>query len=186
MTARASDASWVALLRGINLARNRRIAMADLRKLLEALGYGDVRTLLQSGNAVFTADPASGAAELEQQISDRIQADLGMDVKVLVRSADELAAVADANPFVAQGVEIKELHVAFLSAPPRAELATTIDHGTYAPDEFAFGDRAIYMRRPNGIMGSVLPDWRKLLGVEVTERNWNTVTKLRAMAAATS
>jgi uncharacterized protein (DUF1697 family) len=178
--------TWVALLRGINLGRHKRIAMADLRQLLEALGYADVRTLLQSGNAVFTADPPGGAAELEQQIRDRIQADLGMDVQVLVRSAEELAAVADANPFVAQGVEPKELHLAFLSAPPRAELQTGIDGESYAPDELAFGDRAIYLRRPNGIQGTKLPDFQRLLGVEVTERNWNTVTKLRTLAAEPS
>ncbi|HEY4868864.1 MAG TPA: DUF1697 domain-containing protein, partial [Candidatus Dormibacteraeota bacterium] len=91
--------TFVALLRGINVGRNKRLAMSDLRALLEALGYGDVRTHLQSGNAIFTTGRGA-ESKLEQQISARISADLGLDVSVLVRTSAELAAVAAGNPFV--------------------------------------------------------------------------------------
>src|ERR1017187_2944025 len=104
--------TWVALLRGINVGGNKRVAMADLRGLLESLGYQEVRTVLQSGNARFVA--AGPSSTLETQIGSRIAADLGLDVKVLVRSADEFGAVVDANPWPARGVDRKELHVAFL------------------------------------------------------------------------
>lgn len=164
--------------------------MADLRALLEALGYGDVRTHLQSGNALFTTTndkPDDRADEtvaerLEQEISARIASELGLDVTVLVRSAGELATVVGANPFAARpDVGPKELHVAFLSEapPPGAVARATPD--AYRPDEFAIGDRAIYLRRPNGIQGNKLPDWSKLFGVDVTERNWNTVTRLHQL-----
>jgi uncharacterized protein (DUF1697 family) len=186
--------TWVALLRAINLGRTRRVAMADLRALLASLGYGDVRTHLQSGNALFTtADPAHPAgvageagvedqgARLEREIADRLAADLGFAVPVMVRSAEQLAAIVAANPYVARGVDTGELHAAFLSAAPPPEVVAAVDTGAYAPDDLAFGDRVAYLRRPNGIQGTTLPDLGKLLGVDVTERNWRTVTRLHAL-----
>jgi uncharacterized protein (DUF1697 family) len=171
----------VALLRGINVGRNKRVAMADLRRLLESLGYNDVRTLLQSGNAVFTGGKG-GAPALARQIASQIEADLGLDVKVLVRTAEQLAAVIEANPFVARGVSPKELHVAFLSAAPAPKKIAGLDRDKFAPDEFEVGDRVIYARLPNGQAGSRLPDWERTLGLTVTTRNWNTVNRLRDLA----
>jgi uncharacterized protein (DUF1697 family) len=193
----SSRTTWVALLRGINLGRHKRVAMADLRALLAVSGYGDVRTHLQSGNAIFTLPGGEGrsgrtggdpsdvdevAARLEREISARIAADLGLDVTVLVRSAEQLAAVFAANPFVARGIEPRELHAAFLATAPAAEVAARVDPDAYRPDELAFGDRVVYLRRPNGIQGNKLPDLAKLLGVQVTERNWNTVTRLHQLS----
>jgi uncharacterized protein (DUF1697 family) len=170
--------TWVALLRGINVGRNKRVAMSDLRGLLEALGYRDVRTHLQSGNAIFTTGRAT-ASKLEQQISERIKKDLAMDVSVLVRTAAELIEVVAANPFVAKGTPAKELHVIFLSGVPPSGKAASVDHDAFAPDQFEFGERVIYVRLPGGVMGSRLPDWERLLGLRATTRNWNTVTRLR-------
>jgi uncharacterized protein (DUF1697 family) len=171
---------WVALLRGINLGSSRRIAMADLREVLGRLGYADVKTLLQSGNVVFSSTTGTAPAHAKR-IAAGIEKDLGMDVKVLVFSAAELAAIVKANPFAAQRVDPKELHVTFLSGPtPRAKLAQ-IDRGSVAPDEFEPGKRAIYERRRGGVLASKLPDWQKVLGIDVTARNWNTVTKLAAL-----
>lgn len=177
-----SGATWVALLRGINLGRHKRVAMADLRSLLESLGYDNVRTHLQSGNAIFTAERGQ-AEELERHIASRIEADLGLDVKVMVRSADELAAIFDGNPFVAQGVDSKELHVVFLSANPPAKNVAAIDADAYAPDEVELADRTIYLRLPNGLQGSRVPDLQNVLGVSATMRNWNTVSRLRELTA---
>lgn len=176
-----AGATWVALLRGINVGRNKRVAMADLRALLSSLGYGDVRTYLQSGNAVFTVAGATEAAKLEQAISAQIAADLGLDVAVLVRTGSELVAVADGNPFVDRTSDGRQLHVAFLSAAPSAEAVAGLDPEAYLPDELVPRDRELYLFRPNGIMGSRLPNWERMLDVRVTERNWNTVTQLRAL-----
>jgi uncharacterized protein (DUF1697 family) len=202
-TSATGSSTWVALLRAINLGRTRRVAMADLRAMLASLGYGDVRTHLQSGNALFTTpDPidaeASGgggaggagdaaaveaaAARLEREIAARLAAECGFDVPVMVRSAGQLVQVVEANPFVARRVDERELHAAFLSAAPAAEAVAAIDVTAYAPDELVVGDRVAYLRRPNGIQGSRLPDLGKLLGVEVTERNWRTVSRLHALA----
>ena len=174
--------TWVALLRGINVGRHKRVAMSELRALLLSLGYGNVRTHLQSGNALFTTDGGQ-AQELEAQITSRIDSDFGLDVKVLVRPAEELAAVVDHNPFVVRGVNPKELHVAFLSASVPAKKRAGLNDDDFAPDEFLPGDRALYLRLPNGVIASRLPDWEKLWGLSVTQRNWNTVTRLRDLAA---
>jgi uncharacterized protein (DUF1697 family) len=169
----------IALLRGINLGSRRRLAMSDLRDLLDGLGYDEVKTLLQSGNAVFTTD--RGADTCAREISSRIQRDLGMKVAVMVFSAADLRAVVSANPFAKKGTDPKHLHVAFLSAAvPRNKLAQ-IDRNEIEPDDFAAGKRVIYELRPNGVLGSRLPDWQKVLGVDATARNWNTVTKLDAL-----
>ena len=173
--------TWVALLRGINVGRNKRVAMSDLRDLLDALGYRDIRTHLQSGNAIFTTGRAS-ASKLEQQITARIRADLALDVTVLVRTAEELAAVVAGNPFTAKGIPTKELHAAFLAGTPPSAKVGSVDHDAFAPDQFAFGERVIYLRLPGGVMASRLPDWERVLGVRVTARNWNTITRLHDLA----
>jgi uncharacterized protein (DUF1697 family) len=171
---------WVALLRGINVGGNKKVAMADLRGLLEGLGYKEVTTVLQSGNAVFTATGA--ASKLETQIGARITADLGLDVKVLVRSAKELAAVVDANPWPARGADPKELHFAFLSAAAPATKIAAITADDFLPDEFEVGDRVLYLRLPAGMGKTRFPNWDRLLGVDVTARNWNTVNRLKTLA----
>lgn len=171
--------SRVALLRGINVGTAKRIAMADLRAMLESLGYSDVRTQGQSGNALFTATKKDVA--LEQEINASIKRTFGMEVAVLVRTGAEFTAAVNKNPFVARKLPANELHVCFLSATPTAAKIKSINADDFTPDEFVFGDRVIYLRLPNGVMGSTLPDWDRVLGVRATQRNWNTTTKLRDM-----
>jgi uncharacterized protein (DUF1697 family) len=170
--------TWVALLRGINVGRNKRISMADLRAMMLSLGYTDVRTHLQSGNAIFAAAERKPAV-LEQELSAAIKRDAGMDVAVLIRKAADFGAVVDANPFVSRGVNTAELHATFLASDPPAAKLAAVDSAAYAPDEFAIGHRVIYLRLPNGVMGMRLPDWGKVLGQVTTTRNWNTTTRLR-------
>lgn len=83
---------YVALFRGINVGKAKRIAMADLRTLLAKLGYTDVRTLLNSGNAVFTAD-TTASRELGATIRSAVHEKLGVDAHVIVKSAKEIAAI---------------------------------------------------------------------------------------------
>jgi uncharacterized protein (DUF1697 family) len=173
--------TWVALLRGINVGRNKRIAMRDLRDVLQTLGYADVRTHLQSGNAIFSI-PRRKPDAIEQEVSSRIKQAFGMEVAVMVRSAAELAGVVEANPFVARGANASELHATFLSAPPSPAKIATVDAAAGAPDEFAIGTRVIYVRLPNGVIGSRLPNWERVFGVRATTRNWNTTVRLRDLA----
>ena len=173
--------TWVALLRGINVGKAKRIAMADLRGLLGGLGYDDVRTHLQSGNALFMADTGT-ASSIETTIGREIKKALGIDCKVLVRSAGELAEVVEHNPFVARGVAPDQLYATFLSGAPASGRLSAVNREDVAPDEFELGDRVLYTRQPNGVMGTRLPTWDKVLGVDASARSWKTVTRVAELA----
>jgi uncharacterized protein (DUF1697 family) len=175
--------TWVALLRGINLGAKNRVAMADLRKLLEARGYQDVRTHLQSGNALFTVGRPA-AATMERTIASAIKRELGVETVVLVRSAAEIASVVEQNPFAGRrGVDAKRLHAVFLSKAPARAATALIDLGGFAPSEYAFGKRVVYARLPGGVIGSPMPNWERMLGVRATMRSWAVVLRLREMSA---
>ncbi|WP_328916661.1 MULTISPECIES: DUF1697 domain-containing protein [unclassified Streptomyces] len=170
---------YIALLRGINVGGKNRLPMQTLRDLLAAIGGSDVRTHLQSGNAVFAheqRDPKVLAADLERAIA----AELGLTVSCLVRTAADLRRVVEANPFPMEGVDGSRFVVVFLSGPVPKDRLAAIDREAYAPDDFRPGEREIYARFPNGIhnskLAALLGDRR--LGLTTSSRNWNTVTKL--------
>ena len=177
-------ARWVALLRGINVGGNKRVAMADLRRLVEALGHDDVETVLQSGNVVFSSSKRSGDA-LADELTKAIADELGMDVAVLVRSGRQLAEVVAANPFPAAVGDPKSLHAAFVSKAPTKAAVDTIDRSALGDDDFAVGPGVVYLRYTAGMQGSPLTKHvtEKTLGVTMTARNWNTVTKLAEMTS---
>ncbi len=175
---------YLALLRGINVGRHKRVAMPALRELLGSLGHTDVATYLQSGNALFTS-PRDDPAGLAREIERRIARDLGLEVAVMLRTGEELARVVAGNPFPSATLDPARLHVSFLSGTPELERLAAIDRRQYEPDRFEVGDRVIYLWYPNGLQETKLTDgfWRSLdLGVQATARNWNTVTKLLSLA----
>jgi uncharacterized protein (DUF1697 family) len=172
----------IALLRAVNLGSHKRVAMGQLRELLAGLGYGDVRTYLQSGNVVLTS-PAS-PERLERELEQQIAGELGLETRVLVRTRDELADVIDRDPLAGVADNPKRYQVSFLSAEPDAEVVRELGGVDVAPERFVVSGREIYTWHPDGIQRSklnkVLSDRR--LGVIATARNWNTVTKLLALA----
>ena len=176
--------AYVALLRGINVGGRQKVAMSGLRALLESLGHEGVRTYLQSGDSVFTS-PRGKPEQLAREIEEAIARDLTLDVRVLVRTCDELAATVAANPFPEAVAEPSRLLVVFLSADPPADRLAALDSARFAPDEFRVGDRVIYARYPEGMgrskLAGELTDRR--LGVVATARNWSTVTKLLELAS---
>jgi uncharacterized protein (DUF1697 family) len=172
----------VALLRGVNVGGHAKIAMADLLKVVTGLGYEGVRTHLQSGNVVVTSGkaPATVARELERAIA----AELGVEPKVVVRTRDELAEVIERNPFPEAVGEGSRLFVTFLSDAPAAGALGDLDPAEYVPDDFRLLGRELYLHCPDGMRDSKLAQVlsRKRLGVVATARNWNTVTRLLAIA----
>jgi uncharacterized protein (DUF1697 family) len=175
-------ARFTALLRGINVGSNKRIAMADLRQLLTGLGFTDVRTLLQSGNAVFTtrkADPKKLAQRIEDAIADQLE----LDVRCLVLSSDELRTVIEGNPLGDVATSGSKLMAVFLSEAPDPKLLKAHDPRSLAPEEIRLGDRVIYQWCPDGVLAAPPAGGfaEKYLDVTVTARNWNTVTKLGVM-----
>jgi uncharacterized protein (DUF1697 family) len=176
--------TYAALLRGINVGRNKRIGMADLRSLVEGLGHESVRTHLQSGNVVFQSSKRS-AKPLEAAIEDAIAAELGMDVTVMVRRADELAAVVDASPFGGRTDDPKRIHVAFLSDAPKAAAVKGFRIEEFAPDEMTIVGREAHLLYPDGYARAKLTNavLEKKLRVRATSRNWRTVKALADLTA---
>ena len=175
-------ARYAALLRGINVGPNKRIAMADLRELLGGLGFTDVQTLLQSGNAVFATRKAK-PEKLAQRIEQATEAQFGLDVRCLVREGDELHALIEGNPLGDVATNGSRLMAHFLSERPDPERLQAHDPRSLAPEEIALGDRVIYQWCPDGVLAAPAAGGfaEKYLGVTVTARNWNTVTKLSAL-----
>ena len=177
-------ARYIAFLRGINVGGNKLVAMARLREVLEDLGYTDVATLLQSGNAVFTA--SKKPPQVVKDVETAIEREFGFEVKVIVRTRDELAAAIEQNPFDDADADPSHFLVTFLSGAPAKDGLAHIDPKAYLPDEFHLVGSHIYARFPSGIGTSKLAAALGSLkiGVTPTARNWNTVKKLLALADA--
>lgn len=175
---------YIALLRGINVSGQKNIRMEKLRASFAALGFSDVATYIQSGNVVFKAaktDPVKLAA----QITQKILADFGFDVPVLVKSAAELAAVLKMNPLLKPtGLNEAKLHVTFLSATAPKDTAAILKPIAAKSEMFAVTGREIYLYCPEGYGATKLANGviEKKLSVQATTRNWKTVGILSAMA----
>ena len=174
----------VALLRGINVGRAKRVAMADLRTLVEGLGYRDVRTLLNSGNVVFTA-PASVRGDAASRIEKALAAKLGVSSRVTVLTAAELVTIVEGNPLLGIAGDFSRLFVAILKERANRRRLEPLLERNWAPDALAVGERAAYLWCPHGMLASPLADVvGRALGDGVTTRNWATILKLHALAVS--
>lgn len=182
----ATSDRFVALLRGVNVGQHRRVAMPQLRALVEQLGHTEVATHLNSGNVVLTAaddaGPASGRAErIARGIEAAIESELGLEVDVVVRARKDLAAVVRHDPLGSVATDPSRYFVTFLSSAPDPAGIAAIDADRFAPERFAVRGREVFVWMPGGIrnaplmaaLGKVGPP-----GVVATTRNWNTVTRL--------
>jgi uncharacterized protein (DUF1697 family) len=174
----------VALLRGINVGSAKRVAMADLRALVEELGYRDVRTLLNSGNVVFTV-PAGVKGDPAARIEAAFTRRVGFSSRITLLSAVELATIVADNPFSKIATDPTRFQVTVLTDPrDRAKLATLAKQ-RWTPEHFALGERACYAWCPKGWIDSPLGTaLLKLVGDGGTTRNWATITKLHALTTA--
>jgi uncharacterized protein (DUF1697 family) len=172
------------LLRGINVGRHKRIKMADLRALLEAAGYRDVRTLLQSGNVVLETDsePEAAARDIERAIAERT----GFDVDVVIRTPEELAEVVRADPLGDVRTDGARHFVVFCSTPPAPEVVQRLEAQDFGSERWTLLGRDLHLWCPDGVQDSPLmkaaTDARAVH--TATARNWNTVEKLLALAQA--
>jgi uncharacterized protein (DUF1697 family) len=173
----------VALLRGINVGKAKRVAMADLRALMEDLGHTDVATVLMSGNVVFSSSKR-GTPALAKGIEEAIRARLGMEVRVLVRTAAEVQAVLDANPFVDEAATApNRLQVTFFDGSPDRNLLRPVLEADWSPEAVALGRGVLYAWQPDGMTGSKLGEaLTKVPGPVTTTRNLATLQKLLAKA----
>ena len=179
-------ARQIALLRGINVGGHKKVPMARLRELMEALGFRDVRTYVQSGNVVFTG-PDAPADAVAQQLEQEIAATFGFDVSVVVRSRDELADVVAADPLRDVATDPARHLVVFRDSEIDLERLPAMDPADFAPEAFHVRGRELYVWAPEGVRDSrllkALSEQR--LGGTATARNWRTVEKLLALADET-
>jgi uncharacterized protein (DUF1697 family) len=174
---------FVVLLRGVNVGKANRVPMAQLRSLLTGLGYSDVVTLLNSGNAVFRAgkgSPAKHAADIAAAISSELK----IEVPVIIKSADELAIIVSANPLAPAAQDHSRFLVAFVQDAKALSGLAAIESLVVPPERFVVGTHAAYLLCANGILESKAG--KALLGKPgkaATTRNWATVLKLHALAS---
>jgi uncharacterized protein (DUF1697 family) len=172
----------VALLRGINVGGKHKLPMAELRGIFEDAGAEDVRTYIQSGNVVFSAS-AARAKGLFETIAEAIEDSFGFEVPVIGRSAEQLRAVVERDPYPPAQRDPKLHYVGFLAAKPKAALVRQLDPDRSPPDTFEVVGAEIYLRYPNGSARSKLTNawFDRVLQTTSTMRNWRTVTTLLEM-----
>jgi len=172
---------YVVLLRAINVGKARRVAMPRLREILTEQGHGRVVTHLNSGNVLL--DSPLAEAELAADLSNAIEKEFGFAVPVVLRTADELAAVVAADPFGATATDTSRYSVTFLPDQPAADLVAALPPAE-GPGEYLVDGRELYLWLPDGIRDSPMALWKwdRLLGTAGTNRNWNTVRRLAELA----
>lgn len=166
--------TYIALLRAVNVGGTGKLPMPELRAMCEALGFTNVRTYIASGNVVF--DSRLAAASVQKRLEQSLEAYAGKPVGVLLRNAEEMAAVLADNPFADAPPE-RTVAIFLDAAPPADALDKLSGHGT---EQLAPGKREIYVYYPDGIGRSKL---KIAAAKEGTARNMNTVATLAQWAS---
>jgi uncharacterized protein (DUF1697 family) len=167
--------NYVALLRAVNVGGTGKLPMAELRAMCESLGFANVRTYIASGNVVFSSKLSETA--VKKKLESALETYAGKPVGVLIRTAAELAAVLDANPF--KSAAPNQTVAIFLDSVPPADTLSGVSG--QQTEEIALGVREIYVHYGNGIAKSKLKIANAKTG---TARNMNTVATLAEWAAA--
>lgn len=169
----------IVLLRGINIGGHNILPMKELVEILATLGYENIQTYIQSGNVVFRSGRKVGAKDVAD-IRRAILKKKGFEPKLLLLSAKQLQEAINNNPFPTGNG--KALHVFFLESRPAQANITQLEKLKRESEEFNLNKKVFYLYAPDGVGRSKLAvAVEKSLGVPVTGRNWNTVTKLAAM-----
>jgi uncharacterized protein (DUF1697 family) len=173
----------LALLRGINVSGHNMIKMEALKTTLEAAGFQNVQTYIQSGN-VFVDTDEENAAAVGFKIKQEIFKAFGHEVPVVVIGKVDLEACLKNNPFLKEvALDIKKLYVAFISTTLKSDSINDLKMSQVKPDEASIDGSRIYIKYAVGA-GKTRFDQKyieKKLNVTATIRNWNTVTQLLKM-----
>ncbi len=174
--------AYIALLRAVNVGGNL-LKMDRVRAIWSELGFSDVRTYVQSGNVVFESEgkPASWLPAIEQRFAGETR----LPMCVILRTPTEMRRIISANPYLKEpDIDVKRLHVTFLSGTPAKQAVKTLSAIDTKPDRFQVVRTEIYGHCPNGFADVKLTTKviEKVLAVKATTRNWNTVNKLLEMA----
>lgn len=176
--------TFISILRGINVSGQKKILMTDLKKLYEGLSFTDVKTYIQSGNVIFKSDSKSSDIQLAKKIEKAISAKYNFEVTVIIRTKEELEKIILQNPFVKEkNIDLKKLHVTFLSETPDKEKIEQIKEADFLPDRFVIKGKEIHLHISGSYGETKLSNkfFENKLKVSATTRNWNTVNKLFEM-----
>lgn len=179
--------TYVVLLCAVNVGGTGKLPMADLRRLLGDLGYRNVETYIQSGNAVF--DAPGKAAAVRKAVAQALEQHMGAPVGVILRTHEELSRVIAANPFAAEAAaDGARVHVGFMTGTAahgaQAGLEAIVAKYPARRDRFHLAGDTLYLHLPDGAAETKFTTQalNRVLGVASTGRNWNTVCKLHAMS----
>lgn len=176
---------YIALLRGVNVGRAKRVAMADLRTLIADLGYTDVHSVLNSGNVIFSGPPVPHEA-VARAIEEALVLKLGVAARTLVLGADTLAAIVAGNPLLGVAGDHARLLVAIVPDAQARESIAGLCARDWRPGAMALGEHAAYIWCPDGVLGSpAAAALGKALGDATTSRNWATLLKLHTLCRDT-
>jgi len=179
-------ATYIAMLRGINVGRGKVVKMERLRTSFATLGFAEVRTYVQSGNVVFQSERKS-PGELTRTIEAKIQRDFGFTVPVLIKTSKELEQIVRDNPLLrVKGIDVSKLHVTFLSHAPPKTAAKVLEDLATTRERFRILNREVYLYCPDGYGISKLTNTtiEKKFSLVATTRNWRTVNALLKMAGS--
>jgi uncharacterized protein (DUF1697 family) len=175
--------AYIALLRAVNVGGTKKLQTADFHKMLEGLGYKRVETYIQSGNAVF--DAAAPPAKAAKAIAGALEKLMGGPVGVLLRTHEELGNVIAENPYTREAAsDGARVHAVFLSGVPAEAAVAGLKKIPARLDRYHLLGDTLYLHLPDGAGESkfTAKTLDRILGVNVTARNWNTVVKLHEMS----
>lgn len=173
---------YAVLLRGINVGRGNRIAMADWRQLLERDGFLRVRTVLASGNAVFELPKKTSTAKMATTIAESLEREHGIKTRATVLSAAELQSIAQENPLLDVADNPSRLLVCVPASKADYSVLKKLAERTWPGERFEVGSAAGYAWLPDSVIDSaVFAELQRALGPACTTRNWSTWQKLVAL-----
>lgn len=176
-------ASFIALLRGINVSGQNKIAMAELRAVCADLGWREVQSYIQSGNVVFQADD-SAPADLEVELEQAITRHFSLKIPVIVRTAAGWPTYMSGNPYPTASLQEPNLVMLALSkAPPKPDAVDKLQERAINGERIVQVGDALWIHYQSGVAGSKLSPalFDRLVGSAVTARNWRTVLKLNEL-----
>jgi uncharacterized protein (DUF1697 family) len=158
-----------------------KLPMPDLIEILEELGARDVKTYIQSGNAVFSYEEVV-PVELANRIGSKVEKRCGFTPKVMILTAEDLDQAMDENPFPVPEGDASTLHLGFLAEEPGDVNVEKLTSLKTESEHYCLTPKVFYLYAPDGVGRSKLAAGaEKIIGVDMTDRNWNTVSKLRDM-----
>ncbi|NTV15749.1 MAG: DUF1697 domain-containing protein [Desulfobulbaceae bacterium] len=175
---------WGALLRGINVGGKNSLPMPALIFLLEELGARDIKTYIQSGNAVFRR-AEQNIPQLGERLSAAIKIRHGFAPQVLILGLAAIEKAMAENPFPETVADPGNLHLGYLACPPEHPDLAKLERLRRESERFQLAERVFYLYAPEGVARSKLAaNSERALGVVMTDRNWQTVSKIMDLARA--